>query len=379
MIRTLPKGLLPPASSPAPSLGLALGVSWALALGGCGQEAGAPASAPARGTPVAVWVVESSGVADERNWSGALAPLRIHPFTATVDGRVVSLPVQDGDEVGAGTLLLRLEDAELEARRVVLGDRQERLEEELARWRELAAAGAAGPGEVTAAELRLFDARESLAALEAGRGELGLRSGTRGRVVSLAVGLGARVTPGQLLLAVEEADAYGVRLRLPASELHRFGDPERLEVELEDGSRFPVARVVPGPDLQEGFVQVDVYPGASAEDGSTAPPVRQAAVVRYRHQETGIVIPWTSVASDDARTWVALAVPLAPEAGETGEAGTSGYQVERREVELGRARQAGVEVLRGVEAGDRVIRYEPRSHPEGRRVEPRIVREGTPE
>ena len=359
----------PAFSSPAlPSLAL---LSLTLLASGCSQDAGTPASTASRGTPVAVWVAESSGVAEERSWSGALAPLRLQPFTAPVDGRVATLSVRDGDMVAAGTPLLRLEDPEVEARREVLQERQGRLEEELARWRELAAAGAAGPGEVTAAELRLFDARESLAALDAGRTALQFRSGTAGRVVSLAVGPGAPVTAGQVLLAVEEAGTYGVRLRVPAAEARRFDEPDRLVLELGDGSRYAVARVVPGPDAQAGFVQVDLYPGAALVDGPPASAVRQAVLVRYRREEAGIVIPWTSVASDDARSWVAVAVPVEPEPGATGEAAETVYEVQRREVELGRARPDGIEVLSGVEPGDRVIRYEPRSHPEGRRVEPR--------
>lgn len=359
-------------------------------LFGCGDDPPGDPGGAERGTPVAVWVVDAQDATEERYWAGSLEPLRIHPVHAPGEARVVEVAVQDGDEVAPGALLVRLEGLDQEARRGILRERQERLEEELARWRELAANGAAGPGEVLAAELRVFEAREALAGMEAIREGFSLRAGVAGQVVGLASAVGMQASAGQPLLSVEEADSYGVRLRIPAAESRWFDDVGRLEIEGSGGHPLPVARVVMGPDMQSGYVQVDVYPGEPADHvadeaaGDQAAPRalrREGAVVRYSARTEALIVPWTAVATDGGRTWVAVAVPDVDGAGqvEGSPPGEPRFRVERREVELGGAREGGIEVTRGVEAGDRVLQFEPRSHPEGRLVEPRsLARDGVP-
>ncbi len=335
---------------------------------GCDRDASDSAPAPDRGTPVAVWVVEGEEISEERRWTGSLEPLRVHPMHAPTEARVAQVSVRDGDRVGAGAVLLRLAGVAEDARREVLAEREARLAQELERWRELAAVGAAGPGEVVAAELRLFEAREALASLDALRDAMALRAGVAGRVVGVASAPGMLTAPGQLLLALEEDGSYGVRLRVPAGEARWFHDPTHLQIEGSGGDRWAVERVAPGPDAMPGYVQVDVYP----EDG--IPMDRQGATVWFRAPASVRVVPWTAVATEGNVSWVAVAAPddEAPEEVPP----DSRFRVERRAVVLGGARGDGIEVVEGLRDGDRVLRYEPRSHPEGRRVEPRVAEGG---
>ena len=350
--------------------------SASLTLAGCGAEEPAPSIGSTAGTPVAAIQVVEAAIREDRSWSGSLAPFRVNALHAPSEARVVALAVQDGARVGAGDLLMRLEGVDVEARGGVLAEREDLLRNELDRWRALAAQGAAGPGEVSAAELRLFDAREARAGVESVRESLVLRAGGAGRVVLLSVSPGMQVGAGQPLLAVEEDASWGVRLRVAAAETRWFQDPGRLEVEGSLGLRAHVAQVVQGPDPVSGFVQVDLYLGAPVADegdvaatpGASVTTARQGAVVRYLDEVETMVLPWTAVASDGDRSWVALAVP--------DPSGDGGYHVERRTVGLGTAREEGIEVVQGVQPGDIVIRYEPRSHPEGQRVDPRFPDNG---
>jgi multidrug efflux pump subunit AcrA (membrane-fusion protein) len=333
----------------------------------CDRDASEAAPAPDRGTPVAVWVVEGTELSEERGWTGSLAPLRVHPMYAPTEARVAQVSVRDGDRVGAGTLLLRLAGVAEDARREVLAEREGRLAEELARWRELATEGAAGPGEVVAAELRLFEAREALASLDALREAMELRAGVAGRVVGLASAPGMLTAPGQLLLTLEEDGSYGVRLRVPAGEARWFDDPSHLVIEGSGGDHWAVGRVALGPDAMPGYVQVDLYPEAGP------PTNRQGATVRFQAPVSVQVVPWTAVATEGDASWVAVAAPDDEAPDDVPAA--SRFRVERRAVVLGGAREDGIEVLEGLRDGDRVLRYEPRSHPEGRRVEPRVAAE----
>lgn len=345
-----------------------------LPLGACGAEEPAASAGSTAGTPVAAIEISETAIREARSWSGSLAPFRVNTLHAPSEARVAMVAVQDGARVGTGDLLVRLEGVDVEARGGVLAEREVLLRAELERWRALAAQGAAGPGEVSAAELRLLEAREARAGVESLRESLVLRAGGAGRVVALSVSPGMQVGAGQALMVVEEDASWGVRLRVAAAEARWFQDPDRLQVVGSLGLRSGVAQVVQGPDPVPGFVQVDLYVGGPVADegGAALSPAavagmasaRQGAVVRYLEEVEAMVIPWTAVASDGDRSWVALAVP--------DPSGDGGYRVERRAVELGAAREAGIEVVEGIQPGDLVIRFEPRSHPEGRRVDPRL-------
>jgi RND family efflux transporter MFP subunit len=329
-------------------------------LSGCTEEPTPASGGAAAATPVSVWIARSAPWTDSREWAGTLEPLRVHELRLPSPGRVQEISVREGDRVRAGATLLRIVSPESVARLPVLEERVARLSDELARWRELAAANAAGAGEVTAAELRLFEAREALAALEATRDALVIRAPVEGRVARIVLTPGREEGAGALALILEEEESYGVRVRVPTAEAHRFeaGAPEVRSA--STGAELEVARIGVVPDPSPGFVQIELFL-------RNPPTTREAVRVRSTASGESVLVPWTAVAADGTRSWVAVAVPSSDDDG------TVRYLVERRTVELGAAHPGGVEVRRGVEVGDRIIRFEPRSHREGRVVEPRIL------
>lgn len=318
-------------------------------LAGCGSG-DEDTARPEEGVPVAAWTVRSQEVEIRREWTGRLEPLRTVAVQAPRGGRVSAVPVRDGDRVQEGTVVVRMVGPDLEARRATLEERRAQLQEELERWERLARSGAAGPGEVAEARLRLLQAREQAAELEALEASYVIRAPATGRVYGAQVSPGASVAGGQTLLSVEDDDTWGVGLSVPAWEAPLFRDPTLLSV--RDGSEsYTVSRVASTSEVQPGFVRIDLYL-------REVEPFRRGMTVEYRDREQAIVIPWTAVAGDSDRHWVALIVPGDPD------------RVVRRTVELGRAHAEGVGVGAGLEDGDRIIRYEPRSHPEGRAVRP---------
>jgi membrane fusion protein, multidrug efflux system len=332
-----------------PRRGLVL-FSVLLAAGcGPGDEAG-PSTQP-EAVPVGVWTVQAESVVLERSWAARLEPLRTVPVQAPRGGRVTAVQVRDGDRVERGALLVRMVGPDLEGRGQAAEARRDQLREELERWERLAAAGAAGPGEVAAARLRFLEASESLAELEAQVESYLVRAPTSGSVYGTVASPGGEVAAGQVLLQVEDDDSWGVRLSLPAWEAPLFADPDRLVIEDALGNRLPVDRWASASELEPGFVRIDLYL-------TTERPARQAVDVRYREEEELLLVPWTAVAEEDDGHWVALVVPGEPP------------RIQRRPVELGRPHARGVEVTAGLEEGDRIVRYEPRLHPEGRPVTP---------
>jgi membrane fusion protein, multidrug efflux system len=313
------------------------------ACGGDGDGGGAPQ--PVR---VAAYTVQPEKVEVERQWHGRLEPLRTYAVQAPRGGRIAAIAARDGDAVRAGDVLLRMESPDIDARRSVLRERVQQLETELERWRALAESGAAGAGEVAEASLRLLEARDQASQLEAQAGTYVVRAPASGRVNTSLIGVGANVTEGQTLMQVEDAAALGVRLVVPAAETGFLEDPALLELRDDRGGMYPVERVVFTSDAHPAFVRADVYVRGAAG--------RRAATVVFSTTTEMLSVPWTSIASDGDRHWVARI--------DEGEPAT----IERRTVVLGQAHTHGVQILEGLVAGDRVVRYEPRSHAEGRAV-----------
>jgi membrane fusion protein, multidrug efflux system len=316
---------------------------------GCGDGGGRGSSgeSPIR---VAAHVVELEELEVRRGWTGRLEPLRSVAVQAPRDGRVSAVLVRDGERVAAGTVLVRMTGPDLEGRRTALEGRREELEADLGRWERLARDGAATAGEVAEARLRLLQVREQFAELEALEESYVIRAPVAGRVYGSTSGPGALATAGQNLMVVEDHDSWGVRLSVPAWEAPLFENPERLR--LRDGLEMTaVHRIAFASEAAPGFVRVDLY-----LDGAS--PSRRGIEVEYRAMEEVLLVPWTAVAGEGDHHWVARIVPGDP------------ARIERSSVELGRAHPRGVEVVSGLEAGDWVVRYEPRSHPAGRAVTP---------
>ncbi|TVR64689.1 MAG: biotin/lipoyl-binding protein [Gemmatimonadales bacterium] len=327
-------------------------------LAGCGDE---DAPAPSPPAPVvAAWTVSSQEMETERRWTGRLAPLRTLAVQAPREGRVDGLVVEEGDGVERGAPLLSLVTPDLRARLQVLRQRRDQLEEELARWEGLAAQGAAGPGEVAAARLRLMDARESLVEAEALDRSQEIQAPASGAVHGIRVSQGSTVERGDLLLQVDDDSAWGVTLAVAAWEASRIANLAALSARDSEGVELEVARVSLAAGIHDGFFQAEI------RLLNTGRPPRGVDII-HRETRAALLVPWTAVAGERDSQWVGLLVPSD---------GTEFHTVERRDVVLGDAWPEGVEVLEGLAEGDRVLRYEPRSHPEGRRV--RIPGESDP-
>lgn len=290
-------------------------------------------------------------LSQRRQWGGVTEALRSVLVQAPMAGRVTGLEQRVGDRVAPGDGLLRIEDPALVARVAVLRERVDLLDAELSEWEQLAAAGAAGSAEVSAARLEALAAREQLAEAEA-RLEAGLvRAATAGRLVDVAVASGADVTPGQQLLVLEVLESVGLRLRLPVTEM-RWLEQGRLRLETAAGDELETAGWT-ALSAANGFVTVEF-------EGLPVAPAVEARLVSDLHDQV-LLVPWTAVASDDDGHWVMVV------AGDD-------HQLERRQIELARAAPAGIEVAAGLDAGDQVLRYRPRAWRQGQQVQP--VKEG---
>lgn len=284
-----------------------------------------------------------------RSWPGALVPLRVHELAAPAEGRIGSVEVEVASRVEEGDLLARFSFPEEEAARSDLADRVDSLAREAERLEALVAQGAVGESEATRPRLEYLQAREQLQRVDALLERKELRAPAAGVVMEVPVGAGAALDLGDVVMRLAESAAIGLRLDIPSGESRYFRDPAELEVVCGEGVALAVERIVRPGEIRPGRVRMELWTG-QGEPG-------EAVKVRYAGRREALVVPWTSVAVDDHESWVAWVDP-------------GSAKIERRVIEPGETRGTWLEVLSGLEAGDRVVLFEPRQYAAGTRIEP---------
>jgi len=321
----------------------------------CGTDSPAPATAttPAA-TSIAAWSVQTQEMSTQRQWHGRLEPLRLVPVHAAGQGRIVQVNIKEGDHVRQGDILLRIEAPELRSRRTVLIAQQVVLNEQLSRWEKLLLTEYAAQNDVAQARIQVLQIDEELALLDAEIARHTIHAPVNGRVSGAVLDVGNNVSAGQVLLTLQDESSWGVRLAVPARESDLLGDASRLHLLTGIGETLILDRIIITAGTASGVVNAEIYVEQQANLQA------RDVTLHYDDNISVVLVPWTAVASDERGSWVAV-IEGSPSV------------ISRRIVQLGRAHAAGVEVLSGLSDGEIVVRYEPRSLPEGREVTARIA------
>src|SRR5437763_6079780 len=127
-----------------------------ITLGGCkkgkaGGSAGFGGGAP-MGMPVEVAVARVDTVRDEIAATGQIEAVQSIDLRPEVDGRIVEIPVLEGQEVDQGTPLFKVDDAPLKAQVAQLEAQRDLAQQALARAKDLAQQNASSAADLEKAE-----------------------------------------------------------------------------------------------------------------------------------------------------------------------------------------------------------------------------------
>lgn len=321
-------------------LAIACGGDEPAALGSGGPGGRGPGGAPV--TVVETAPVASGSIAREVEVSGVVEPIRTVSVNSQLSTTVQAVHVEEGDRVGAGTVLARLEDAELvvelEAARAALEaaraafERAEQLRERevitLPEYEADRTAAAAAEAEVRRLQTRV--------------GYATVRSPIAGVVTAKHVEAGDVVGTQARLFEVADVSTLVVPIGVSELEVGELSPGDTMQVSLDARPDQPIRgrirRIFPAADPATRLVPVEV----ALEAGSLARP-GYLARVRFRFGER-------------------LDVPLVPAGAVlTGSSGEeSVFVVEdgkafRRDVETGLVSEGRVEIVSGLRAGEVVV------------------------
>lgn len=327
-------------------IGLALLLALAPACadeeaGGRSPGPGGPGAAEERIVPVETATVTLSSLSRNVTISGVVEPLRTVGVNSQLSSTVLFVGAEEGDRVGGGQILARLEAAELQAAVASAEASHEVAQAAWERARQLYEEQI-----ITLAEYERDRAAAAAteATLEQLRTRLGyatIRSPLTGVVLEKDVEAGDLVAPQQQLFRVADISTLVVRVGVSELDVVQLGEGDTVAVVLDAFPDQPVRgrirRVFPAADPQSRLVPVEV----ALEPGSPARPGFLARVeLRFDAREEVPVIPAAAV----VRGAGGQAVFVVQEG-----------RAQRRSVQIGQTYEGRVEVQAGLAPGDVVV------------------------
>jgi membrane fusion protein (multidrug efflux system) len=293
-------------------------------------------------TAVEVSAAFADTVVDAIVATGQIEAIQQIQLRPDVEGRIVDLLVQEGAMVEKGAPLVKIDDAELKAQVERARADFDLARQALDRTRQLLAQKAAAPADLERAEAASRSSKASLDLLQLRLTRTTVLAPFAGVVGQRRVSLGDYVTTSTQLLTLQTI----------APARATFSVPERYAAELRRGAKveFHVA-ALPGKrfDAQVDFVDpVITLPGRTitvkALTANSARSLQPGMFIEARLtigvRSRATVIPEEAISPTASASWVWVVID---------------GKATRREVELGVRMPGFVEVLKGVEVGDRVV------------------------
>lgn len=312
---------------------LLLGVIVLRVIDASTPTAGAPTVDQIRqesGIPVTIAPVESGDLAVWRGFNGTVSGLRDAVITARTGDRVVAVSVAVGDAVREGQVVVRQAGEAAQSRLRQAEAAFQQAERTVGRLRPLHEAGAISDQDLDMAVTQLELAEADLAAA---RDALALSSPLSGTVTEVIARPGMIPEPGDPLVRVANLSQLVVRVRASAREVAEIepGQPARLRSGFAEGQ---VRRVALQADPASRLVEVEIAfpPGSGLTPGTLA-----NVEVRIASREDALHVPHAAVR--DGMVWIVGQDNLAS----------------RRPVQVGLASADRVEILSGLDPGDRVV------------------------
>lgn len=323
---------------------------------------------PARADSLPSEAVRVAGGGRTSVHDGTVEAVRQTVLAAQVPGAVIAIDAKAGDVVRAGQPLLRIDaraaeqsaaasDAQVASTRATLAVAGKELE----RQRQLFAKDYISRAALERAEATFLATKAQLDAQAAQAGAARTQTGLHrvvapyaGVVAEVPVSLGEMAMPGRPLLVLYDPQAMRVTVSVPQAEVPAGLGPDGIRIELAGTASDPAHRslvplrvtVLPMVDAGTRTVQLrldlpaglaDARPGAFARVTLPAPAAAAASAAGRER----FFVPAASVVRRAELTGVYVLDP-------------KGHPV-LRQVRLGPAQGAEVEVLAGVRAGERVV------------------------
>jgi multidrug efflux system membrane fusion protein len=298
--------------------------------------------------PVAAMVVRARDVPAALEAVGTLRAVQAVMLSPEVAGRVSEIHFEAGQQVEAGTLLVRLFDGPEEADRQAAEAKAAFAKVQFDRSRRLASTGAE-PKELLEQNRSLYD--QALAAvhqLEARILQKQVRAPFAGEIGIRRINLGQYLNPGDAVATLTALDSLYVDFALPQQEFSHLKEGAAVEVTSDawPGRTFTGRVHTVEPRVDEETRNITVRATLDNADHALRPGMYVTAALVLPPQEGAIVVPVTAIQTSAQGDSVIVI---------RGEGAASGGTARIIPVETGRRVGNEVVVTGGLKPGDVVV------------------------
>ncbi|QMW02008.1 efflux RND transporter periplasmic adaptor subunit [Spirosoma foliorum] len=301
------------------------------------------ASAPPADTKVAtdVFVVKRETITDELQTTGTIAANQEVDLVSEVARKLVRAYVREGNYVGQGTLLFKLDDADLLAKKqkIALQEKLAKLDEK--RFRELLATEAVNQQEYDKILTNLNVLQAELAMVDVDLAKTEIRAPFSGRLGLKRVDIGAYVTPATVLSSFDDLSRVEINFTIPEKYASDVRAGQAIHFTTENSSQQFVGNVTATePKLEANTRSLLVKAVSDNKSGKLVPGSSAKIAFALHVAQDGIQIPTEAL------------IPTA-----------KGYSLfrlnqgkaERRDVKTGSRTKGTVQILSGLSIGDTVL------------------------
>jgi RND family efflux transporter MFP subunit len=245
--------------------------------------------------PVSVVIIEPKTLDSVVTAAGSLSSRNSSVLSSKVMGRVVHLSVQEGDQVAAGKLLMKIDSGEITAQAIMARATYNNAKLQYNRIKSLYDATAATQMEMDQATLGFENAEAGLQAAKAMESYTIITAPISGQIVEKRINVGEMALPGQPLIRIE--DNKNLRLEVTVKEQDILfiqpGNPVKVRIDAMPGTeiRGTVSQVVQASDVRTHsfIVKIDI----PANKGLVTGMYGKASFTIGKHE--AILIPKTAL------------------------------------------------------------------------------------
>ncbi|MCK9420362.1 MAG: efflux RND transporter periplasmic adaptor subunit [Nitrospirae bacterium] len=303
---------------------------------------------------VSVVIVEQKTIDSVVTAAGALNSRNTSVLSSKVMGRVVRLSVQEGEQVAAGKLLMKIDSGEITAQAIQAKAAYNNARLQYDRIKSLFDAKASTRMEMDQATLGLENAQAGLQAAKAMESYTIISAPISGQIVEKHINLGEMALPGQPLIKIEDNRNLRLEVTLKEQDILSIqpGNPVKVLIDAMPGTEISgrVSQVVQASDVRTHsfIVKIDI----PAHKGLITGMYGKAFFTIGKHE--AILVPKSAIVEMSGISGVYL---VSLDQGAV-------FQM----IQVGDEHENFVEVISGLKQGDQVISDKHLGRLEGRKI-----------
>lgn len=295
-----------------------------------------------RGAPVEV-AVARQGTSTDDLWSiGSLRSDESLQVASEVPGRIAEILFKEGEDVKAGDVLVKLDDALVRAEVEDAKARMTLAQSNYDRAQSLSKSGSGTERTLDESTSALEIAKAAVQLAETKLSKLSLTAPFPGRVGLRTMSVGAYATPGTPIVNLEKIDQLKLDFRVPETVLTQVSVDQDVELRVDalPGRTFPGKIYAIDPQVDVNGRSLHIRARVANPDLSLLPGLFARVIIKGLEERPVVRVAESAIVSRGQDKFVYSIV---------------GGKAKENKVQLGRRRAGEVEILEGLEAGTQII------------------------